>query len=200
MKNSLSMFIFGLTIALGCSQETARGPLSTNTFSTNVINDVALGTTGMHLIITDDQDAPSFQMMRQDAEINAEVPLCWILRNSSPNGLNSVVFLGISNSFTFDLKTTNGVSVQKTAKGVAMNAGPKFPTNFRANRVRRIMSGMQDFPALTELFYFPSNGNYIFEMRYWNWAFSKKEFQLSSPVRVRVVKSDTNAPPKPAAR
>ena len=46
-----------------------------------------------------------------------------------------------------------------------------------------------DFPKLTELFKFPSNGVYVLEVRYWGWWRSKHKFMLSPPVRVRVVAS-----------
>lgn len=165
-----------------------------------VTNAVPIGQEGIRLALTDDLDTPgaTFQSMLADQELVADQPIYWLLHNTSSNW-SSFIFLGLSNSFAFELLTTNGIVLPKTAKGKGMSRGPKSLTDFFANRPRRqsVLPGggsIRDFPRMVELFRFPSNGVYILELRYWVWALPKKTFVLSEPVRIRVLYHGTNAP------
>ena len=198
MKTYLPVLFLGLSTMCGCGQNVPLD-VSTNAFNSSVTNDVVVSVPEMRLIISDDDNVTSFAEMGRDTEVDADRDLMWVLRNSSDTGWNRVIFLGMSNSFAFDLKTTNGVPIPKTRKAQSMNAGPKSLTNLRAGRRIRMGPGIQDFPRMTELFYFPSNGIYLFELRYWSWSFSNKKFELSPPVRLRVIKQGTNDVSKAAS-
>ena len=158
-------------------------------------NDVPIGTGGMRLIITDNDDATSTQEISSQLELSADKDAHWVLHNSSSNFWQSVVFKGMNNSFAFELRTTNGISIPKSAKGKAMSVGSKSLTNIYAGRTVRIGEGMQDFPKLTEVFNFPSNGVYILEVRYWSWNSTKQKFELTEPVRLKVIKQDNRTSP-----
>jgi hypothetical protein len=166
-------------------------------------NDVPITSYGIRFGLGDNfWDAPNLEAMYERTDLMADQPLTWYLRETLQS--SSVVFIGMSNSFAFDLKTRAGISIPKTAKGRAMSAGPASLTSLRGNRlVRRRGTGFSDFPRLTELFEIPSNGVYWLEIRYWTWNSNK--FSLSNPVRLRVIKeastndvpaavSTTNAP------
>jgi hypothetical protein len=144
-------------------------------------------------------ESATAEEMYERTEVIADKPLTWYLRATVTNTWASVFFLGMSNSFAFDLKTPDGFSIPKTAKGNGMNQGPASLTSFRANRFwRREGTGFSDFPKLTALFNFPSNGIYFLEFRYWTWNSNK--FSLSNPVRLRVIKeASTNDVPAVSA-
>ena len=158
-------------------------------------NDVLINNAGMRLIITDEETPASLKAMAADKEVFADRPMYWMLHNTSSNQWQSVLYLGITNSFDFDMKTTNGFFVPKTANGKTLSVGPKSLTNINAGRAIRIREGMQDFPQLTELFNFPSNGVYILEVRYWSWDSAKRKFELTEPVRLRVIKQENRTSP-----
>lgn len=98
----------------------------------------------------------------------------------------------MTNSFDFKLLAQNGIAIPKTSRGKAVSGGPKSRTDLGANPfVRRVGASpggvvAMDFPKLTDLFIFPSNGIYLFEMRYWTWNHEKKRFVLSPPARMRI--------------
>ena len=130
-----------------------------------------------------------------DIELRADQPNYWILHNPSSD---RAALLPNGGCFAFELKTTNGISIPKTEVGDKMIARPKSLTDSRGGNYQL---GGGSFPALTDLFNFPSNGVYIFELRCWAWQNSKKQFALSDPIRVMVVKEGTNTSPtivKPA--
>jgi hypothetical protein len=140
--------------------------------------------------ITDEAQASSLDAARNDKELLADRPLSWILENTSSKR-RSVVFLGMTNSFAFTVRTPDGADVPKTEKGLAMSAGPISTTNFEKNRVRRLGIAahgvlISDFPKLSQLFNFPSNGVFTLELRYWTWDNAKRKFVRSSPIRVNV--------------
>jgi hypothetical protein len=156
-------------------------------------NDVPISAGGIRLIITDEEPM-SIQRMAQDIEVRACSPLLWALHNTSSNE-NGVVFLGITNTFSVSMRTTDGVPLQKTLMGRSMGAEPQSLGNLHRNKsVKRLRlspaggTQINDFPTLTELFHFPSNGIYHFEVRYWAWSPASRQFKLSTPVSLRVVK------------
>jgi hypothetical protein len=157
-------------------------------------NDVPILQSGMRLGLCEGTfSGSSVESILAKKELDAESDLTWILRDSLTNHSGNVVFLGMSNSFAFELKTTNGTLIPKTIKGQAMSAGPQSLTNLREAKAKRIAMGFRDFPRMTELFEFPSNGVYVVELRYWNWNGFENRFQLSDPVRLRVVKRDATS-------
>ena len=154
-------------------------------------NDVQISESGIRLIITDDYTL-RLPVIVNDQEVKAGRDLYWVLHNASTND-SGVLYLGLTNSLTIDLETTNGVPVQKTAMGCAMGKGPTSPTNPLASGAKRLGLGAgkilcSNLPQLTSLFDFPTNGVYVPEVRYWSWLQSKKRFALSEPVRVKVVR------------
>jgi hypothetical protein len=167
-------------------------------------NDVPIVDYGVRMALCDDFFDHNFSKPLADvSDLHAEKELTWILHNPAP-GIQSVIFIGVSNSFDFRLFSTSGAEIPKTSKGNAMNVGPKSLTTIRGNpNANRIGEGAPPggyapmvFPALlNDLFRFPSNGIYILEVRYWGWSPTKQRFVLSEPVRLRVVKSDTKEIP-----
>lgn len=160
-------------------------------------NAVVLPGQGMRLLLSDEWPKPMDEMAR-DLEMDADGSLVWAMENLTANKFNAALFLGMSNSFAFDATTTNGIRVPRTARGDAMNVGPRSTTDLNLNRRKWIGEGVMDFPRLNELFEFPSPGIYILELRFWNWSMVEKEFRLSPPIRVRVIKRLGDTVPKPA--
>jgi hypothetical protein len=131
-----------------------------------------------------------------DKELRADQPYFWLLHNTSSNQSGGLFPDG--HAFAFELQTINGVVIPKTELGEKMSETPKSLNDWRNGRTKSLSTGefkIGDFPVLTSLFNFPSNGVYIFELRCWAWQNSKKQFALSDPIRVRVIKEDTNRPP-----
>jgi hypothetical protein len=161
-------------------------------------NNVPVVDYGMNLALCDNfGESHNEYDMLNEKELKADKDLTWILHNTTSNNWNSVIFLGMTNSFDFRLFNQDGLEIPKTIKGKAMSAGPKSLSQITANPfVRRVGSSFSDFPKLTELFNFPSNGIYTFELRFWGWAYQKKQFLLSQPVRLRVVKQGPEAAQK----
>jgi hypothetical protein len=160
-------------------------------------NNVPITEGGMRLIISGG-NSPWIDATAAPKELKAGAPVFWILNNTSSNE-PSLLWLGGSNSFVVSLKTTNGLSVSKTARGAGMGAGPKSLTDPYTRGAKRIGPSpghidAMDFPRLTELFNFPSNGVYVLEVQCWAWSQTKQKFVLSSPVTVRVLQNETNVP------
>jgi hypothetical protein len=142
-------------------------------------------------------DVTNSKAIFDERQLDADKDLYCMLHNASSNTIG-VVFLGITNSFDFKLFDANGMEIPKTVEGKLMSVGPTSVTNFAANPYIGHMGGPPEtlsagaFPHLTNLFQFPSDGLYIFELRYWAWINSKNRFVLSDPVRLRVIKKDSN--------
>ena len=164
----------------------------------DLTNDVPITETGIRLIITGG-DLRSADPTAAPEQLKVEAPISYVLHSVSPNAYG-LLWLRSSNSFVVNLTTPNGIPVPKTARGRSMGAGPKlrtnpFDTGATPNRLPLGRVDVRDFPRLTDLFNFPSNGVYVLEVQCWAWSQTKKRFVLSSPVRVRVVKgSATNQP------
>jgi hypothetical protein len=155
-------------------------------------NDVQIDPNGMRFGLCDNfWEALDAKAMVSQLELSADRPLAWFLHDPASYIWRSVVFLGMSNSFAFTLKSPDGTPVPKTPKGEGMSAGPASLTDLLANRfVRGRGAGFSDFPKLTELFRFPSNGVYLLEVRYWAYSRKEKKFSLSAPVRLKVIKQE----------
>jgi hypothetical protein len=182
---------FGCVLIFAALMELAQGQTSLN-----LTNDVPITEGGMRMIIRSGE-FPWGDLRTAAKELKAEAPVCWVLRNTSSNE-PSVLLPRPLSCFVVDLKTTNGMPIAKTAKGRAMGAGPKSLTSPRGGRRIGPTPGhidAMDFPRLTELFEFPSNGVYVLEVRCWAWSLGKKQFVLSPPVRVRVIRESMKAQP-----
>lgn len=144
----------------------------------------------------------TLQDVQSNKEISTDRQLHWILENKGTNYEN-LMYLGMTNSFEFNLFDTNGNKIVKTARGKAMSMGPKSLVKPQDNdyvRVEGFKPGqvfVRDFPKLDELFIISSDGAYIIELRYWCWIPSEKKFILSNPVKVRALKKDDRVVPKP---
>ncbi len=182
MKTTLTLLLSSIVLAG-----------SGNNMSSELLtNNIPLEQAGLRLVISDGDPSKPGTMLT-DKELSTGHHLWWMLHGDSTNPWTSVIFIGMSNSFDLQLRTTNKVLIPKSAKGKSMSAGPQERTNLYSNRfVRRVGAGIQDFPKLDELFLFPSNGLYVLEVRYWLWDSSKNEFRRSQPIRLRVVKPGTN--------
>lgn len=161
-------------------------------------NDIVINELGIRQILISIASAmaSSNNMIIGDKELSADQPNFWILHNTSSN-MSGVMFPS-GHGFGFDLKTTNGIDIPKTAMGRQMSEPPKSLTDWRNGRVKSLSDGEYwsgDFPKLISLFNFPSNGIYVFELRCWTWSNSKKRFVLSDPVRVKVIKQSTKSSP-----
>jgi hypothetical protein len=140
-------------------------------------------------------EASSNNIFYGDKELRADQPNFWVLHNPNDKG---ALLPEYNHRFVFELKATNGISVLKTEMGEKMSTPPKSLTDEKLGKLSSIWNNhygkFYDFPALTNLFDFPSNGVYIFELRCWAWQNSKKKFVLSDPIRVKVIKEDANNP------
>jgi hypothetical protein len=80
------------------------------------------------------------------------------------------------------LMTTNGMMIPSTTQGKPFIIEPKRHTK---NMV--VTDATWEMPKLTDLFNFPSNGEYILEARIWWWSPPDKRLFLSDPVRIKVI-------------
>src|SRR5262245_34168424 len=81
----------------------------------SLTNDVLITDSGIRFGLCDNfWEISDVQKVYRRTELTADQPLIWYLRETSSNRSSSVIFLGMSNSFAFDLKTPDGVSVPKT--------------------------------------------------------------------------------------
>jgi hypothetical protein len=151
-------------------------------------NDVLVNEWGTRQILTSFASvaASSNEVYIADKELRANEPLCWILHNPL-NGKSA--HLPHGGCFDFNLKTLNGVHISKTEQGERLIAHPKSLTNVYSGNFQL---GRGSFPALTNLFNFPSNGVYVFELRCWAWQTSKGRFALLDPIRVKVIAQTIN--------
>jgi hypothetical protein len=165
----------------------------------SLTNDVPIGEYGMRLVFCDNFfERPNSLPLTDVSDLHAEKELTWLLHNPTTNKV-SVIYIGETNSFDFKVFNTNRTEIRKTARGVAMTAGPKSLTTLRGNPYgSRIGGGAAPggyapftFSArLTDLFEFPTDGIYLLEVRYWAWSSTKQRFILSEPVRLRVIKGE----------
>jgi hypothetical protein len=163
-------------------------------------NDVQISEGGVRLIISGG-DLPWLDPNAVPEELKVEAPLSFALHGSSSYS-HGLLWLRGSNCCAVDLATTNGIPVPKTPRGRSMGAGPKslkdvrdsaaVPKSFSAGNIE-----VGDFPRLTDLFLFPSNGVYVLEVKCWAWSQNKRSFVLSAPVRVRVVRGEKTNEPAP---
>lgn len=159
-------------------------------------NDVSINERGTRLILISAESAAAIRnnVIVGDKELLADQPNFWMLHNTNGKG----ALLPPYHCFDFELKTTNGISISKTEMGKQMSEPPQSLTDNKTGKLSSIWNGdygrPYDFPALTSLFNFPSNEVYVFELRCWAWQNSKKQYVLSDPVRVKVIKQDTNSP------
>jgi hypothetical protein len=179
---TISVCIATMVVLSGCAQDTNSLPKNWNV----ITNNVRVSENGMRMVISDETNFEAFETLVADTEVFANRDLSWILHK----GVNSVAFLGMSNSFALNSFTTNGVPIPKTTKGKAMNAAPRSITNPYVGSFRRIGAGIRIFPKLDELFLFPSNGTYIVHVSYWDWSKIQNKFVTSNPVVLRVIKQD----------
>jgi len=130
-----------------------------------------------------------------DKELRADEPLFWLLHNTNSPNNGEALMPAYNSRFVFELKTTNGFLIPKTEWGKTMSQTPKSLTDIRTGYSRSVINGYwpYTFPALTNLFNFPSNGVYVFELRCWAWQSSQKRFALSDPIRVKVIAQTINA-------
>jgi hypothetical protein len=123
-----------------------------------------------------------------DKELSADQPNFWTICNTNGKG---ALFPEYNHRFAFELRTTNGIPIPKSAMGKRMSEPPKSLTDDKSGKSSLISNfpfgKFYDFPALTKLFNIPSNGVYTFELRCWSWQPSKKQYVLSDPIRVRVI-------------
>lgn len=158
-------------------------------------NHVLIGNKGVCFSITDEGYTGSTNLTNWffDKQIFADAPLHWILDNAT-NKHEAFVFQRIQHTFSVNLLDTNGNEVPLTDYGQKMNSGPIIHHWPIAASVHMI--GLQpgkvddmDFPALRNLFFIPSEGDYTFEARYWYIPIgSGSKWQLSDPVRLKVIK------------
>jgi len=131
-----------------------------------------------------------------DKELRADQSNFLLLENTFSN-MSGVLFP--HHSLAFELKTTNGIIIPKTDVGNIMSEAPNSLTNNRTDQPLSVWPGefkALDFPALTDLFNFPSNGVYLFELRCWTWSKSNRQYVLCDPIRLRVIKGVTNGLPR----
>jgi hypothetical protein len=166
----------------------------------SLTNDVPITESGIRLIISGG-DLSWLNPTALPKLLKVEEPMTWCLHSTSPNS-HGLLWLRSSNSFVVNLWTTNGTAVLKTARGRSMGAGPKSPKDVYDRGAISVREGpgrvdVSDFPKLTDLFIFPSNGVYVLEVQCWVWSQTNKSFVLSPPVRVSVLKDNaTNQPAK----
>ena len=187
------MKIIHLTILFYCSLA-FYCPAQSNLALTNdvLINE---GWTRQMLVSHSSIVATNNNIILANSELRADEPLVWMLHNTNfPNNGGGAIIPSYNSRFAFELKTTNGFSIQKTESGKTMSQPPKSLTDIHVGYPRSVYDSYRDypFPALTNLFNFPSNGVYVFELRCWAWQNSKKRFALSDPIRVKVIAQTIN--------
>jgi len=163
-------------------------------------NDVPIDDRGVSFVLTDEPFTGVTNRYTQfnDKEILADVPLIWILHNTT-NRDSVLVSQGIEHVFSLKLFDLHGREIPLTKMGKTMNSGPiihRKPIAASIHGTRLLPGGSEDynFPALTNLFQIPRAGEYIFEARYWFTTDSSlKEWQLSDPARLKVIMRPTNA-------
>ena len=153
-------------------------------------NNVLISEQGMRLALAS-QESVMRNALFGDKEILADGEIRWVLHNTSSNAMGALFSHG--HMFSVELRTLNGMSIQRTEAGEKMSAVPKSLKDSYTGRVKGPWPGQTDagfLPRLTNLFRFPSNGVYVLELRSWVWQRSKKSFALSDPVRVRVINKE----------
>jgi hypothetical protein len=104
-------------------------------------NDVPIVDYGMRLALCDNFFERDNSLPLSDvSDLHAEKELVWILHNPTTN-IISVIYIGDSNSFDLKMFNTNGVEIQKTAKGKAMSMGPKSFTSIEGNPTGQRLGG-----------------------------------------------------------
>ena len=98
-----------------------------------------------------------------------------LLPSSFPRSVSAYLYL--------TLKTTNGISVTRTVQGKTYSPQPKPPLNLNVQT-----EGAYELPPLTDLFEFPSSGEYILEAHIWWWNRTNRELIFSDPVIIKVIK------------
>jgi hypothetical protein len=187
MKTTLlSAIIFALAL---CSQA-----------QTNLVltNDVPIGHSSIHFglvsyAVLDSTPNAEEAFKKQKLLLFADERSCQLFYNVTTNPFAWVRLIKRT-TIQMELMTTNGIAVPKSAEGKAYFKEPKEPT-----QISGMSGGASDLPRLTDLFEFPSNGEYILEARYWYWDAAKRQIALSEPVRVKVIVRSiglTNTPSK----
>lgn len=155
-------------------------------------NNVPVGDYVIRLIVCDNfLDATNVQIMASERQISADRPFFLVLSNPSTN--DTSILHPRESPLAFELRSADGALISKTPKGESMSRQPSSLTSLRtAMRSGPVPGGIQgrDFPKLTELFNFPSNGTYTFELRHWMWDKPEKKYILSDPVRLKVVEHE----------
>jgi hypothetical protein len=161
---------------------------------TLLVNHVEINGKGIRFTLTDEPFAGATNWSKQfsDDQIFADAPLFWILQNTT-NKDAVLVDQGIQHTFSLKLFDFRGDEIPPTDYGKWMNSGPVIPHKPVAASVHlmRLSPGQindMTFPALTNVFRFSDAGQYTFEARYWFMNNTITNWQLSAPVRIKVIK------------
>ena len=172
-----------LVLVLGCAAICAEAEIA-------FTNNVPIDKYGIRFGVCDNfYAATNTENMLSGTQVTAEQPLYFVFSNTSSN--DASILFPRDSRFAFELRTADGALISKTPKGETLSREPSSLTNpfsgIRSGPSSGNIQG-QDFPTLTELFNFPSNGVYTFELKHWFWEQSDKKFILSDPVRLKVIK------------
>jgi hypothetical protein len=153
----------------------------TNIFLTN---DIAIGNRNVWFIIKD------YGSTNGDKTVFADKPLNWILYNPTEK-FGNVHWQSLERTFSLKLFDSQAHEVPLTDYGKEMNSGPRpLPATGSIHMIPLPPKdvSVRDFPSIDQLFQIPKPGDYIFEARYWYRDATKKEWTLSDPARLKVIK------------
>lgn len=168
-------------------------PAQTNLVFTN---DVQIGQSGIHFALVSNSRWLSPVPMPHsynETQLFAEEKIYHLFYNATSNQFRGVQLVK-KTGFQLELKNTNGIAIPRTLQGEAYFKKPEKPI-----KLGGISNGASELPQLTDLFNFPSNGEYVLEAKHWYWNPDKGQILLSDPVRVKVIARNiapTNALPQ----
>jgi hypothetical protein len=139
-----------------------------------------------------------------DKELHLGNSIFWFLHNAGTNDAYPI-FLGMKRTFDCRLLNKDGTEVPKTALGKRMGKGPKSPNDLDANfsilgighpgiLIGPRQTQTMDFLKIEPMFEFPTNGEYVLEVRYWAWRKELGRFMLTHPVRMKLTKPHASSP------
>ena len=158
-------------------------------------NHVWIGNRDLCFSISDETADKGDKTRFFDREIFSDVPLFWILHNPTTNTANTHS-LGVQRTFALKLFDSQGREIPLTEYGSSMNLGPK--TSRSGSESVHFFSlspdqvDVRDFPIIDRLFQIPATGNYLLEVRFWYRDKSLKQWQRSDPVRLKVIKRQSD--------
>jgi hypothetical protein len=145
-------------------------------------NDVPIGNTGFRFSLWNPES-------KSTTVLFADQTITVFSTNTTTNRLYFIL-VPRGAAFVCDVQTTNGEFLPETAYGRSFFKEAKLPLSlYNARDV-----GIANLPIL-DSYRFPSNGEYILETRIRWWDRQTRKLEVSEPVRVKIIKRDTNGPP-----